>query len=124
MTPTPLAAILSGEHASKQIQEVCWKHMWAALRIIAYMYQKYLVVETNFASMPRPARSCRFACCRIFLTWSHSTSHISSTDMTSQAVRFPNMYAANVTRDSVRRALLKGITSKEILSFLQVCSWQ
>ena len=37
----------------------------------------------------------------------------------AQTVRFANMYAANITRDSVRRAFSKGITSKEILNFLQ-----
>ena len=35
--------------------------------------------------------------------------------------RFPNMYAANITRDSVREALRKGISAEDILHFLQVC---
>ena len=30
------------------------------------------------------------------------------------------MYACNITRDSVRRALVKGISAKELLRFLQV----
>ncbi len=36
--------------------------------------------------------------------------------------RFPNMYAANISRDSVREALRKGISAEDILHFLQVDS--
>eukprot|EP00051_Salpingoeca_urceolata_P031610 m.12257 g.12257 ORF g.12257 m.12257 type:complete len:477 (+) comp4211_c0_seq2:239-1669(+) len=69
--------------------------------------KRFLVVETNF---------------RVY-AYGHSDLKVELLDLfTERVYRLPNLAVANITRESVRAAFLRGITARQILRFLQVHS--
>ncbi|XP_052221725.1 general transcription factor IIH subunit 4-like isoform X3 [Dreissena polymorpha] len=66
--------------------------------------QGYIVVETNYRLYAYTESSLNIALLALF---------------SEMLYRFPNMAVANLTRDSVRAALIRGITAEQIISFLK-----
>nr|AAX27959.1 unknown [Schistosoma japonicum] len=63
----------------------------------------YILLETNFRLYAYTDSPLRTALLSLF---------------SKIRARFPNLVVADITRDSVREALIRGITANQILSFL------